>query len=231
MTRRWKAISPVPLGLADRRDRRAFWQRCTCGFGTPCADGLAAVTPLPFPARSDRAPLPISPPASVITGPDRALPFAATNGNASEPRPLTPDDITRFHTAHRGITATSTPPVSRKNTVSVRRSTTRSGVDRSFAPSFVLQPIGLPFGPAGGRGRHGRTASTAGPSFTRAKAGSAPAAKPDDPPGTRLGNEGGSTVRSSHHQAVATGVSPPAKHGVAGGRPQMAYRHINLGRR
>ena len=231
MTRRRKAISPVPLGPGHRRDWRAFWQRCTCGLGAPCVDRLVPVAPLPFPARPGRAALPISPLAPLIAGPDHALPFAATNGNASKPRPLTPDEINQFRIAHGGITATSTPPMSRKNTSPGRRSTARSGVVRSFEPGCMLPPIRLPIWPGGRCGRHGRTAAPARHGSARAEAGSAPATTPDDPHSTGLSNEGGGTVRSSHHQTAPTGVSPPTRHGVAGGRPRMAYHHINLGRR
>ena len=74
--------------------------------------------------------------------------------------------------------------------------------------------------PDGSRADQTRSAST-GTSSTRA-------AKLADQRVSRASNEGG-TFRTSH-QAI-TEVSSPTRHGVAGGRPQMAYHHINLARR
>lgn len=156
MTRRRKAISPVPLGPGHRRDWRAFWQRCTCGLGAPCVDRLVPVAPLPFPARPGRAALPISPLAPLIAGPDHALPFAATNGNASKPRPLTPDEINQFRIAHGGITATSTPPMSRKTPRLV-------GARQPDRASFVPSSRAACCRPSGCRsGRAGDAADTGG---------------------------------------------------------------------
>lgn len=234
MTRRRKATSPVPLGPAHRRDWRAFWRRCTCGLGTPCVDRLVPAAPLPFPARPDRTSFPTSPPALPITDsvvPDHALSFAATDGNASKPWPPTSVNPNQSHTAHGGITATSTPPMSRENATPDRRSTPISGILRSFEPSCLLPPVRLPSWPGGSCGRRGRTFALAELGSARATTGSAPTVKPDDPCTTRLSNRGDGTVRSSHHQTAPMGVSPPTRHGVAGGRPQMAYHHINLGRR
>ena len=83
----------------------------------------------------------------------------------------------------------------------------------------------LPIWPAGGYSRAAAFGST------QRKTGPTSAKDLDDPHIARQGNEGGSTVRSSRHESIPPEVNPPTRHGVAGGRPQMAYHHINLSRR
>ena len=233
MARRRRTTQAVPLRPAHRRDWRAFWQRCSCGLSTPCVDRLVPAAPLPFPARRDRSSFPTPLPAPPTT--DNAVPrrasFAATN-DASNPWPPTRKEAhNQSRTTHSGFTATSTPPM-RKNGPAGRLSTSTSRFARSFEPSCGLPPVRLPIWPAGGCGPQCLVAALAG-------IGSAlTSAARSRPQGSTTSTSPIPTTREEAQPPIATttsasppGVSPPTRHGVAGGRPQMASHHINLGRR
>ena len=103
----------------------------------------------------------------------------------------------------------------RKNAPADRFTTPVSSFARSFEPSWGLPPARPPRWPAGGYGLFGRAAALA-------ETGSA---STPDLQTARMGTEGGAA------QTGPAGVSSPTTRGVAGGRPQMAYHHINLARR